>query len=67
MQTEVNLAKVRMANAGSPSFPWLSQTQPFTDVNICVAGMMAQSGKSLQYQGKKTDMVVDAPKYSMGV
>lgn len=48
MQTEVNLAKVRMANAGSPSFPWLSQTQPFTDLNICVAGMMAQSGKSLQ-------------------
>lgn len=53
MQTEVNLAKVRMSNAGSPSFPWLSQIQPSTDPNICVAGMMAQSGESLQKQGKK--------------
>lgn len=53
MQTEVNLAKVRMSNGGGPSFLWLSQTQPSTDPNICVAGIMAQSGESLQKQGKK--------------
>lgn len=64
MQTEVNLAKVRMSNAGSPSFPWLSQIQSSTHLCGWNDGSVRRvSAKA----GEKTDMVAYAPKYSMGV